>query len=516
MKTTIVTTRPRWQRALRAVMAMGLGALLLAVLLVGLRGAPAHADPGTLYVDGATGSDTTDCTNPAAPCATIGYALAQAGDEIRVAEGTYTETLDVHRSVTLKGGYEATGWTRDIDAHPTIIDGTGANDSVLRIGDVSGAVVEGFTVQNGYSPGEGGGFYIRNADVLISATVIQYNRADGAGGGVWVQSEDGGVASALIVDSVLLSNVTDSSGGGLAANSDVTLSNVEIRSNTARGDGGGLSLESSATISNSRIISNTTQDGSGGGLWATDVSIYDSEIAYNQANGQGSISGGGAKIRDRLLLRGSIVRGNRVVSSEESIGGGLAVEGAEATIMDTIISGNSAQYADSVAIWQATVIMTNCLITGHEGPGLGGPPTNATFVNVTVTGNAGGGINIGGAEHAVNVTIRNSILWGNDGPAYSCDVDPASSNCTVVHSDVEGDVPPGTGNISEDPLFVDAANGDYHLQVGSPCIDAGTPVGAPTHDIEGTPRDAAPDMGAYEWGRFRIFLPLTLKSSTSK
>jgi hypothetical protein len=48
-------------------------------------------------------------------------------------------------------------------------------------------------------------------------------------------------------------------------------------------------------------------------------------------------------------------------------------------------------------------------------------------------------------------------------------------------------------------MFVDPDNGDYHLQGGSPCIDAGTPVGAPADDIEGNPRDDGyPDMGAYE------------------
>jgi hypothetical protein len=83
---------------------------------------------------------------------------------------------------------------------------------------------------------------------------------------------------------------------------------------------------------------------------------------------------------------------------------------------------------------------------------------------------------------------------------------------TVTYSDIEGGWT-GTGNIDADPMFADAASGDYHLGVGSPCIDAGTPAGAPAADVEGTPRDAAPDMGAYEWTGFRIFLPLTLKNS---
>ncbi len=38
-------------------------------------------------------------------------------------------------------------------------------------------------------------------------------------------------------------------------------------------------------------------------------------------------------------------------------------------------------------------------------------------------------------------------------------------------------------------------------------------MGAPVADLEGTPRDVAPDMGAYEWVGFRIFLPVTFKTA---
>jgi hypothetical protein len=45
-------------------------------------------------------------------------------------------------------------------------------------------------------------------------------------------------------------------------------------------------------------------------------------------------------------------------------------------------------------------------------------------------------------------------------------------------------------------------DGDYHLQAGSPCIDAGTSVNAPDDDIDGDPRPKGfgYDLGAHELG----------------
>ena len=62
------------------------------------------------------------------------------------------------------------------------------------------------------------------------------------------------------------------------------------------------------------------------------------------------------------------------------------------------------------------------------------------------------------------------------------------------------------GTDNDDPLFVNPENGDFSLQEGSPCIDAGTAffvfegdtlVNLSLDDYVGT----APDMGALEYGR---------------
>ncbi|MGD8787616.1 MAG: choice-of-anchor Q domain-containing protein, partial [Phycisphaerales bacterium] len=60
------------------------------------------------------------------------------------------------------------------------------------------------------------------------------------------------------------------------------------------------------------------------------------------------------------------------------------------------------------------------------------------------------------------------------------------------------------GNISEDPLFVDADEHDYHFQTGSPCINAGDPASVVLRDqtdFDGESRihGETIDIGAYEY-----------------
>jgi len=529
----------------------GLAVLFLVALLWGLIGTlPACADPATLYVDGATGNDTTDCTNPAVPCATIGYALSQAenGDEIRVAEGIYTETLDVSPAVTLKGGYEAAGWTRDITAHPTIVDADGADTCVFHIGGGS-VTVEGFIVQGANHTSDwGGGFHIINATVVISGTIIRENSTDGGGGGVFVEQD----SSLSLINSTVTANVAKGSGesSGLIAGSGVdrvtiqdtvftgntgdsvfwidngvvfSITGGQVSSNTVSGETS-IVLKGLGTISGTAILSNTArgietdgivsvqnltiQGNTGGGIVnAGTLTITNSIIENNSSGGWAVVASENFSETNRLVMDGCTIRGNNTP-------GVVHITTGYAGIRNTEIVSNVTTGEAIISIGEAgttpAVEMVNVLLADNApqgGPVIGGVTGSAMLMNVTAAGNSINGNNVLFTSTAMTVT--NTILWGN---TTSADMLGGPGTLSVSYSDIEGGWP-GIGNISADPVFVDAANGDYHLQVGSPCIDAGTPVGAPATDIEGTPRDAAPDMGAYEWGRFRVFLPLILRNS---
>jgi len=55
------------------------------------------------------------------------------------------------------------------------------------------------------------------------------------------------------------------------------------------------------------------------------------------------------------------------------------------------------------------------------------------------------------------------------------------------------------GGYTPTQIFVDPVNGDFHLAVGSPAIDAGMTIASVTNDFAGTARTGTYDMGAYAY-----------------
>jgi hypothetical protein len=247
MGTSKLVQSNRWLRAVRLGVVIVLGTLFLAVWMWASRGlASVHADPATRYVDGATGSDTTNnCTDHASPCATIGHALSQAvdGDAILVAQGTYTENLVITKTVTLAGGYEPVSWSQCLRHCTTTIDGNQSGRVIeVRSTLSETTMIDGFTITNG----DGG------IDILLSSVAIQ--------------------------NSKVVYNDTPSwrPGGIHVDHSFVTITNTLIAGN--KGGGGAISIISTVaipgpnsvvTINSSTVANNRAYEGGCNGIWCS-------------------------------------------------------------------------------------------------------------------------------------------------------------------------------------------------------------------------------------------------------
>ena len=125
------------------------------------------------------------------------------------------------------------------------------------------------------------------------------------------------------------------------------------------------------------------------------------------------------------------------------------------------------------------------IVVGGENTGSGAPTVDYnTITNNIVYGMTSYGFNASGIFGSHNVTSNN--LTYNNGTNYSS---------TYTNH---------TNDIVSDPLFVNYKSdgtGDYQLQPASPCVNAGTSLGAPAYDFLHVtrPQGSAVDCGAYEF-----------------
>lgn len=439
--------------------------LLVSVLAVG-------GSAGSLaeewYVDAASvgGTPTGAADNPF-PTVQAAIDAAAAGDEIRVAAGTYTANLRiVAKGITLRGGYGA-GWTRDIAANPTTLAGAGG-DAVINVIE-SDATIDGFRITGGTGSIEeqpygyhGGGIYSRDGSPTITNNTIESNdiRDDQSasdynlGGGVHIT----GAAYATVTHNVIRGNYAGRGGGLSITGQQALIDGNTIEDNVAIGDhGGGLYIAvAQATITNNIIRGNEVGRELGYG-WGGGLIVFgagnEAEIAFNRvyanfaaAYGSGEFvdEGATAEIHHELVFRNLSKDGCEAVSA-------ISVDGGEGV-------------GSRAVIW-------NCTVVGNVCP-------DAT---------RGNGLQVEGMS---DVVVVNSIFWNNGGDDFAVF---DTSTLAITYSCSE-ETWPGAGNISADPQFVDAAGDDYHLLTGSPCIDAGDPAT--------TPAAGQGDTGRVDLGRY--------------
>jgi len=129
-----------------------------------------------------------------------------------------------------------------------------------------------------------------------------------------------------------------------------------------------------------------------------------------------------------------------------------------------------------------------------EGDGL---KRDVYFINNTSYNN-GYGFRVNALNNE-NVVVRNNILVSN-GTNITI-ASGAQAETTVDHNLFYDGNSGGDNAVIGDPLFVNPSGADFHLQEGSPAIDAGSSLDAPDNDHDGSPRPqgAGYDIGAYEF-----------------
>jgi len=350
---------------------------------------------------------------------------------------------------------------------------------------------------------------------------VGYSWADQQGGAVFMSNFDKVQISNCLIANNSVSGAGYSSGGGIMANMcNLCVDNCTFFRNTALdtlGSGGAI-----------MVGADTTYTG-----FPYQVNISNSHFIANAA----TRSGAGVKINnwgsDSLIINVNVDK-CEFINNVSDHSTGLYVKNSNFAVSNSIFIGNRAvRFAAGVSFYSiSSGTVSNCLIasniaaTGGGNMNSGGVSVwggaNVDFMNCTFANNSaayGAGLTTG---YGGNATTTNCIFWGNNKDQIALvTYNNVGSTLDINYCDVQDGIDSvnvdslctlnwDIGNIDSDPFFVNAGNGDYHLQDNSPCIGAGIDsiqIGGiwhycPTCDCEGNtrpnPPGSMPDMGAYE------------------
>ncbi|MBI5102040.1 MAG: Ig-like domain-containing protein [Nitrospirae bacterium] len=214
-------------------------------------------------------------------------------------------------------------------------------------------------------------------------------------------------------------------------------------------------------------------------------------------NGAKTLTAPGGGLRASAYDGAVEIIGNMITGNASDAGGGVSVESNSGTVYaaNNIIFGNSAVDGGGVSIGTASGRVD--LI-------------NNTIADNTASGN-GGGVLLETADVAASASIINNIIYGNAAAAdLFIETNGLDNALGVLNNDLSTYVASAPSfvldgsNLDLDPMFADAAGGNYHLEGSSPVIDMGKDdlAGFPPllFDIDGNDRilRAATDIGADE------------------
>ncbi len=288
---------------------------------------------------------------------------------------TSNTELSIRKDVTITGQGPGT----------LAIDGNKQAPRVFEI--IAGTVsIAGLTIQNGAGCAEGG---CPGAGVLVSsaATVT--------------------MTSCTLVGNRAAGCCFDD-GGAIANRGTLTLVKSDLRDNYAFGGGGAIDNTGALTAADCNMSNNRTGGGAGAILNNGTLTLVNSILSGNYGEGFGGAIGNG----------GTLTMANSTLSSNtgEDDGGAIYNDGI-ATIRDSTLRDNTVQCSacgGGGITNSGTLILTNCTLSGNNGPAGGGGVTNGgtlSLTNCTLTGNSSeseGAVANGGVMTVTNCTVSDN------------------------------------------------------------------------------------------------------------
>jgi len=404
--------------------------------------------------------------------ATIQAAIDSAaiGDTVLVAQGTYaTSTNGEVFPISMESGvFLLSAEGRD----STIVDAEDAA-GVFAFTDVdTTARMEGFTITGGY--GRGGGALCSNSSPRITACAFLSNFSEMSAGALYCGDGSSptvelcefqgngafGAGGAVCCDALstpsfetcqFCGNYGDDGGGAVYCHGGTSFHACTFTGNGALGSSGGaLSCQGPVVVSECVMTANSALGDGGAASCVGSVEFYDCTIEGNDA----MAAGGGI----HCSSGSPTIDGCTFLGNAATIGAALDCQDADAQISDCLFAAHTAHMgvvscAGVPAPSFATTTLSGNTVPGTDNGVLWCFNASPTLSNVIIAFNEQGK-----AVHREEGTAAPALaccdLYGNGGGDWV--------GCVAGQDSVNG-------NISEDPLFCDAAGAHFRLQLDSPC-----------------------------------------------